>query len=131
MLKKLAAAVLIAIMALSFCSCNDIENKGYVSNTSETSTQPQTRIHNNFKDVLPKFRFDSDPIETYREGLSYSFSAECSEKDFNKYVKALKKAGFEVNPAEANGYYAAKTLDKFYVEATLVSGNITVYIKRV
>ena len=64
--------------------------------------------------------------------IEYLFEIpELSIRDFNKYVKALKKAGFEINPAEANGYYAAKSADKFYVEATLVSGNITVYIKRV
>jgi len=131
MLKKITAAVLVAITALSLCSCNSIENNGNVGNTSEFTTQPQTRIPNNFKDVLPKFKFNSDLVENYREGLSYSFSAECSERNFNKYVKALKKAGFEINPAEADGYYAAKSADKFYVEATLVSGNITVYIKRV
>lgn len=131
MLKKITAALLILMVALSLCSCNTIENNGIVGNSAVTTTQPQTRIPNNFKDVLPRFRFDSDPIETYREGLSYSFSAKCSESDFNKYVKSLKKSGFEINPAEGNGYYAAKNADKFYVEATLVSGNITVFVKRV
>ena len=131
MLKKISAAVLVAIIALSFCACNDIDNNGFVFDSDETTMQTVTKIHNNFKDVLPKFRFGSEPIENYREGLSYSFSAECSERNFKKYVKALQKAGFEIGSAEANGYFSAKSTDNFYVEATLVSGKITVFIKRV
>lgn len=129
MLKKILAAALIAAIAVSVSSCS-IENGVSSVTTTTSTTQQETRIHNSFKDVLPDFGFDSTPVENYREGISYSFSAECSEKDYKKYIDAVKKAGFEVNAVEADGYYSAYTADKYYVEITLVGDFITVYVKR-
>lgn len=130
MIKRfLAAAMFVAVM-LSISSCS-VENGKRPIETTAAITQKETRIHNSFKDTLPDFGFDSAPVENYNEGISYSFSAECSENDFKKYINAVKKAGFEINAAEANGYYAAYSEDNYYVEITLVDDLITVYIKRV
>ncbi len=121
---------MLVAVALSITSCRIDKQNDIGDYTSSVSTQPQTRIRNGFKDVLPVFGFDSAIVENYREGVDYSFSAKCSERDFEKYISAVKKAGFDVKPVEAKGYYAAHTADKYYVEATLVNGTITVYVKR-
>lgn len=129
MLKKILAAALLAVIAVSVSSCS-IKNDTLEDTTTAPSTQKETRIHNSFKDVLPDFGFDSTPVENYREGISYSFSAKCSERNYEKYINAVKKAGFEISAVEANGYYSAYTADKYYVEITLVEDLITVYVKR-
>lgn len=129
MLKKIWAAMMIAVVALSVTSCSIEKNSVSVTTTTAT-THKTTRIYNSFKDILPDFGFDSMPVENYREGISYSFSADCSERDFKKYINAIKKAGFETKAVEADGYYAAYSEDNYYVEITLVSGYITVFIKK-
>ncbi len=130
MIKRFFAAVLLAVIALSISSCSIDNNGGLYEKPTAVSTQPITRIHNSFKDVLPVFGFDSAPVENYREGISYSFSAQCSSRDYEKYIDAVKKAGFELKAAEADGYYSAYTADDYYVEITLVENMITVYVKR-
>ena len=130
MVNKIIAAAMLLAVTVSFSSCKRDTDADFLSGITEPSTQEITRIHNGFKDVLPSFGFDSKPVENYREGVDYSFSAKCSDGDFKKYIKAVKKAGFDVNAVEAEGYYAAHTADKYYVEITLVNGLITVYVKR-
>lgn len=130
MKKRILAAVLLALIAVSISSCSIKNNGGSQKNSSAASTQKETRIRNSFKDVLPDFGFDSVPVENYREGISYSFSAQCSEREFEKYIDAVKKAGFETKPIEANGYYSAYTEDDYFVEITLINDTITVYVKR-
>lgn len=129
MFKKLLALSLVFMLAVGFSACkvdkNNVSGKEY----GET-TQKITKIYNSFKDMLPDFGFDSEPVESYEEGISYSFSAECSDKDFEKYVEAVKKTGFDVKPAEGSGYYRAHNAEKYLVEIVLVDGVITVYVKR-
>lgn len=129
MLKKLLALSLAFMLAVGFSACKVDKNNATGEKSSET-TQKITRIYNSFKDTLPDFGFDSEPVENYVEGISYSFSAECSEKDFEKYVKAVIKTGFDVKPVEGKGYYKAHNAEKYFVEAVLVDGMITVFVKR-
>ncbi|MBQ3045969.1 MAG: hypothetical protein IJD49_08465 [Clostridia bacterium] len=130
MKKRVLAVLLLSSIALSITSCKIDKNIDFSGDTTAQSTQKETRIHNSFKDVLPDFGFDSVPLENYREGVSYSFSAQCSEKDYEKYIDAVKKTGFNVNSTEANGYYSAYTEDDYFAEITLVDGMITVFVKR-
>lgn len=130
MKKRITAVLLLALISLSITSCkidNDIDLTG---DATAQSTQKETRIHNSFKDALPDFGFDSVPSENYREGVSYSFSAQCSEKDYKKYIDAVKKSGFNIKATEASGYYSAYTEDDYFAEITLVEGMITVFVKR-
>ena len=130
MLRKIVSALCITAVVFSFAACKKIDggNAGY--SESKTVSQKITRIHNNFADVLPAFKFDSEITENYKEGISYSFGAKCSESKFRKYIDKIKKAGFDQKSSEGKGYYAAYSEDGFYTEITLVNGNITVFIKR-
>ena len=132
MLKRIlaASAVIIVIAGLSACSVKG-NTSGFTGSLTASETQAKTQIHNSFKDVLPKFKFGGDVVEKYKEAYNYSFTAECSEGEFEKYVKELKKSGFTVGVAEAEGYYAARNGENYYVETTLVGEKITVFIKRV
>lgn len=131
MLKRILAAVTAVSLVMSVSSCSiDDNTAGKTDARSNTTTQKETRIHNNFKDVLPEFKFDGEPVEKYEEGLSYTFSAECSESNYEKYIRQIKKAGFENKPVEANGYYAAYNAENYFVEITLVGDYITVFTKR-
>ena len=131
MLKKLSAVLMIALLSLSVSSCSIENGKNKTDNTTiNSTTQKITVIYNNFKDVLPEFKFESTPVEKYDEGISYTFSAKCSESDYDKYVKKLKKSGFEINSSDGNGYYAAYNEENYYVESILVGDLITVFIKR-
>lgn len=131
MIKQIISALVVLMLVLSVSACKKIDSDVIGNATSAlASTRKETRIHNNFKDVLPDFTFDSDPVEKYQEGISYTFSARCSERKFNKYIDKVKKTGFDKNAVEADGYYAACSEEGYYIEATLVNKNITVYTKR-
>lgn len=131
MFKRIFAAVMLLLIAISISSCSvDKQKTEDDVAVSAATTQKVTVIYNDLKDVLPDFKFDGEPVEKYREGVSYTFSAVCSESDCEKYIKKVKKAGFEENAVEAKGYYAAYNEENFYVEITLVGDLITVYIKR-
>ncbi len=130
MIKRVVSAMAALLIAMSITACKRIDGSADVKQTEASATQKETRIHNNFKDALPDFSFDSEPVESYKEGLSYTFSAKCSKSKFKKYVEKVKNAGFENKASEAEGYYAACSDDGYYTEITLVNGNITVYIKR-
>lgn len=130
MLKRFVSALCVAAVAISFTACKKIDDINSDFIEQKTSVQKSTRIHNNFADILPSFKFDSEIAENYKEGISYSFGAKCSENKFKKYVDKVKKVGFDQKASEGNGYYAAYSEDGYYTEITLVNGNITVFIKR-
>ena len=90
MIKKILSSVMLVAVLLGVTSCSIDKQNDIGDYTSSASTQPQTRIHNGFRDVLPAFGFDSAIVENYREGVDYSFSAKCSDRDFEKYIDALK-----------------------------------------
>ena len=133
MVKKIISVLGAVLVVLGVSACKKIDsnshNLGSDSSVSVT-TETETRIPNNFKDVLPSFKFDSEISENYKEGLSYSFSAKCSKSKFRKYIEKVKNAGFVNKASEAEGYYAAYSENGYYTEITLVNGNITAYIKR-
>lgn len=129
MTKKLLALSLVLMIAVGFSACKVDKNDTSGKKDDET-TQRITKIYNSFKDTLPDFSFDSKPVENYVEGISYSFSAECTEKDFDKYIEAVQKTGYDVKPVEGKGYYKAHNAEKYFVEAVLVDGMITVFVKR-
>lgn len=129
MFKKLLSFLFVFMLAAGLSSCKVDKSNISVNKNGET-TQRTTRIYNSFKDTLPDFRFSSKSVEKYEEGISYSFSAECSEKEFDKYINAVKKSGFDVKSAEGKGYYKAYNPEKYFVEIVLVDGMITVFVKR-
>ena len=55
----------------------------------------------------------------------------CTQKEFEKYTKKLKKEGFEQNLVEAQTYFSARTEDGFFVVATYVGDMLTVQIKSI
>ncbi len=128
--KRIIALICAVLIVSGITACKKIDINQNSQSTKASTTVKETRIHNNFKDVLPKFDFDSQLSENYREGMSYSFSAECSDNKFKKYVDKVKKAGFVSKASEGEGYFAAYSEDGYYTEMTLVGGRITVYIKR-
>lgn len=130
MVKKIISLLSAVMVVMSISACKKIENSNQGGQSvSASATVKETRIPNDFKDVLPDFDFDGEPVETYKEGLSYSFSAKCSKSKFKKYIGKVKDAGFENKASEGEGYYAAYS-EGYYTEITLVNGNITVFIKR-
>ena len=127
MLKRFAAAAAVLLVIFSFSSCNVKDDE-----IPEVSvTVKETRVHNNFKDVLPKPDFDGEISENYDEGIKYSFNVKCSEKECEKYIKQLKKAGFVERATETKNYYTAVTEDGYFVEMTYINGNLTVYTKKI
>ena len=132
-MKKIFAAFLILVVALSVAGCNikkdNIDEKE--SDAVVTTTEQVTLIYNHFKDRLPEFKFKKEIKDTYRESLSYSFSVESSDREFQKYVSALESAGFNKNAVSAEGYYTASTEDSYFVEAALIDGILNVNIKKI
>lgn len=132
-MKKIFAVLLMLAIALGVAGCN-LKNDSIDANESSaviTTTEQITLIYNHFKDRLPEFDFKKEVKDSYRESLSYSFSVECSDREFNKYVSALEDAGFNKNAVSAEGYYTASTEDSYFVEAALISGVLNVNVKKI
>ena len=132
-MKKIFAVCLIPAVALGIAGCNvqrDFpEEKS--SSIAVSTTEQITLIYNHFKDRLPEFKFKKEIKDAYRESLSYSFSVESSDREFQKYVSALEDAGFNNNAVSAEGYYTASTEDSYFVEAALIDGILNVNIKKI
>ena len=132
MIKRIISLIFIFTVALTVSSCdrngdNSGENNGVIV--------PVTQIANEFSAQLPEFDFSEDVIDSYDESLRYSFSVKCSERESEKYIKAVKKAGFtegypESAPISGNGYYKASNSDKYMIEIVYKSGLLTVYVTR-
>lgn len=129
MFKKFISVLFVSVVILNFVACKKIDDSNSGFAEQKTSVQKITRIHNNFADILPSFKFDSEITENYKEGINYSFSAKCSDSKFKKYIDKVKKEGLDKKASEGNGYYAAYSDDGYYTEITLVNGNITVFVK--
>lgn len=129
MIKRISAAILSFSLLLCLCSCNlgsEKENGGLKNNVSVTAKS--TAVHNHFKDRVPGFDFKNKPVEKYEDGLSYSLSVKCSDREYSSYLKKLKKSGFEINPVEADSYYSASDEKGYYVEVTYVNEMLTIYV---
>ena len=129
MIKKISSLLLVLLISVSFISCG-ADNSGKKSAPSYSFTQKLTLIHNYFKEKLPDYDFKNEPAEKYRDGVSYTLSVSCSLKEFKKYVKKLKKAGFEENITEVETYFSANTADGYYVEAMYAVDMLTVCVKK-
>ncbi len=132
-MKKIFAVLFVLVISLSVAGCN-IKNDNIDEKESDavvTTTEQVTLIYNHFKDRLPEFKFKKEIKDTYRESLSYSFSVESSDREFQKYVSALESAGFNKNAVSAEGYYTASTEDSYFVEAALIDGILNVNIKKI
>ena len=131
MIKKTAAFLIFVVLILSFCSCGIKNDNKIKSSQSYSFTQRVTVIENYFKERLPEFRFSQEPVERYRDGVSFTLSVTSSQKEFGKYVKKLKDSGFELNKVEADTYYSANTEDGFFAEVTYVGDMLTVFVKKI
>lgn len=128
MFKKICAGAcaLVLLLGLTACQPDNIEGQ----TVAESTTVKETRIYNHFRDVLPEFKFKNDPTEEYNEGISYVFRVEASEKEVEKYIKALQKSGFTESAVEAEKYYAARNAEGYHVELTNIDGILTVYVRK-
>lgn len=132
-MKRIFALLLIVVFVICLFGCNIKQNNipENQKTTVVTTTEQVTKIYNHFKDRLPGFKFKNEIEGVYDESLKYSFSVESSEREFKKYVNALEKAGFEVNPSSGTGYYAAVSEDSYHVEAALIENVLNVTIKKI
>lgn len=130
MIKKISAVILSISVMICLCSCNfDGEKEKGNSENGILVTAKSTAVHNHFKDRIPEFGFENDPVEKYEDGFSYSLSVKCSQKEYKSYLKKLKKTGFEVDAVEADTYYSASDEDGYFVEVTYVGEMLSVYIQ--
>ena len=78
-----------AFILLTACSCSikKTENGGSVNTAAPTAstTAAQTKMHNDFKDRLPAFKFENEPSEKYDDGMRYILTVKCSQKEYEKY----------------------------------------------
>lgn len=132
-MKRIVALLLVVMCITCLFGCNIKQNNipEKQKTTAITTTEQITKIYNHFKDRLPEFKFKNEIEGIYDESLKYSFSVESSEREFKKYVNALEKAGFEVNPSSGTGYYTAATQDSYHVEAALIENVLNVTIKKI
>lgn len=133
MLKKITVIFLAVIMLLSISACNikNNEGNGFETAVANTATNESVTYHyNTFKDRIPEPDFKETPKEQYVDGDSYYFTVTCTEKEFDNYIKKLKKSGFENNLVEATGYFYAKDGEGYYTELVYKNGILTATIDR-
>ena len=131
MYKKIISVLFIFAFAFSLVSCNMDDEVG----SDNGVVAPVTQIANEFSAQLPDFNFSEDIVDSYEESLRYSFSVECSEKESEKYIKAVKKVGFtegypETAPVSGNGYYKASNAEKYMIEIVYKNSILTVHVTR-
>lgn len=130
MVRKTLAVLTVIPMLFVFYSCGLNNDKNQTA-PSYSFTQKATLVHNYFKEKLPEHKFKNEPVEKYRDGVSYTLSVTCTLKEFGRYVKKLQKAGFDLNVVEAETYFSANTDDGYFVEATYVGDMFTVFVNKI
>lgn len=128
MIKKISAAILLLAVLVCFASCN-FDNENSKEENIVSAAAKTTAVHNHFKDRIPEYSFENEPVEKYEDGFSYILSVKCSQREYKNYLKKLKKTGFEQNPIEADTYYSASDEEGYFVEVTYVGEMLTVLIK--
>ena len=122
-----------AFILLTACSCSikKTENGGSVNTAAPTvsTTAAQTKMHNDFKDRLPAFKFENEPSEKYDDGMRYILTVKCSQKEYAKYIREVKKNGFAQNAIEEEGYFCAYDEQGYYAEITYIGEMMTVFVK--
>ncbi len=129
MIKRICAAVCAFALLLGLSACSPDKGGEGITQTPETTVK-ETRIYNYFKDAVPEFEFKNTPTEEYNEGISYVLRVEASEKEVEKYIKALQKAGFTESAVQAEKYFAARNAEGYHVELTNIDGILTVYVRK-
>ncbi len=134
MLKKTFVIFLAVIMIFGISACNVESNNGNGFDagvvTDTVSNETATYYHNTFKDRIPEPDFKESPKEQYVDGESYYFTVTCTEKEFDNYIKKLKKSGFKNSLVEASGYFYAKDGEGYYTELVYKNGILTATIDR-
>ena len=130
MIKRLLAFISLFIVLFSFSSCKNVDG-GKGNGVIPAST----KIANDFVQQLPEFDFSADIVDSYDESLRYSFSVECSNGEFKKYLNSVKDSGFvlgfpEQQPVSGEGYYKASNDKGYMIELVHKSGLLTVYVTR-
>ena len=126
-MKKLFICFAAFILVLSFASCNKAEAPVQTSPVTDKApvvhAPTDSKIFNDFAAQLPNFVFKSAVVivDNYDESLSYKFTVKSDSAEFDRYVAALKDAGFvsgypEQTPVSGEGYYKASNADKYMVE---------------
>ena len=125
------AACAFILLTASSCSIKKTDNGGVVITAAPTAstTVAQTKMHNDFKDRLPAFKFENEPSEKYDDGMRYILTVKCSKKEYEKYIKEVKKTGFAQNAIEDDGYFCAYDEQGYYAEITYISEMMTVFVK--
>ncbi|MBQ2848007.1 MAG: hypothetical protein IJE74_07105 [Clostridia bacterium] len=130
MFKKFLLFFISLFIILGISACG-VENNDKNTSNMISFTSKETLIHNYFKDRIPDFNFKNEVVEKYDDGISYILTVKCDKNEFKKYLKKLKKAGFEENVVEAETYYSANDGDGYFIEATYVGEMLTVYVKMI
>lgn len=133
MVKRFFSILFAALLLLSASACNLKTDKGENFKKNETDSVSEEKVtyyHNFFKERIPEPDFEETVKEKYDDGESYSFTVRCSEKEFEKYTKNLKKKGFENNLVEASGYFYAKDSEGYYAELVYKDGILTATVDR-
>lgn len=133
MIKKLSVILLAVIMLFGISACNIKTNNGSGFNTGVADTvsnETHTYYYNTFKDRIPEPDFKETPKEQYVDGDSYYFTVTCTEKEFDNYIKKLKRNGFKNSLVEATGYFYAKDGEGYYAELIYKNGILTATIDR-
>lgn len=129
MIKRIAASICVFMFLLGLSACSPNRVGEEITQTAETTVK-ETRIYNHFKDAVPEFKFKNTPTEEYNEGISYVLRVEASEKEVEKYIKALQKAGFTESSVQAEKYFAARNSEGYHVELTNIDGILTLYVRK-
>ncbi len=130
MLKRISAALLCLAMLLTVSACNIKKDKDSAFESAGTSsaTKVSTTAQNFLKDIIPEFDFKESPAESFN-GSNYTFTVECSEREYKKYIKALKKSGFEKNMVDETGYFYAFNSENYLAEVIYIEKFMTVKIE--
>lgn len=129
-MKKFISLLFISVIIFAFASCNKVPEE-VVPNV----IPPVTQIKNEFAEQLPDFKFSAQITDSYDESLRYSFSVECSDREFRKYLGEIEDSGFiygfpEQTPVSGKGYYKASNDKGYMVEIVHKNNILTVNVTR-
>lgn len=129
-MKKIILLLFIIAVVFAFASCNKVPEE-VVPNV----IPPVTQIKNEFAEQLPDFNFSAQITDSYDESLRYSFSVECSDREFRKYLGEIEDSGFiygfpEQTPVSGKGYYKASNDKGYMVEIVHKNDILTVNVTR-
>ncbi len=130
MLKRISAAFICVAMLITASACNIDKNRDmtFESFTAGSVTEAPTSARNFLKDIIPEFDFKESPAERF-SGSNYTFTVKCSEREYKKYIKELKKCGFIIKVVEDSGYFYAFNSENYLAEVMYVEEIMTFRIE--